>query len=64
MRKKTDRLRDPIVEEVRRAGKELEKEAGGNLHRFFELLRRTEKTCGHRVARPHRKPPSLRSGRR
>ncbi len=35
--------KDPIVEEVRKAGEELAKQANYDLHTFFENLRRNEK---------------------
>ncbi len=35
--------KDPIVEDVRKAGKELAKQANYNLHAFFENLRNNEK---------------------
>jgi hypothetical protein len=43
---------DPIVSEVRRAGDRLAAEVGGDLHRFFELLRE----AGRRHAAP---PPGV-----
>ena len=35
--------KDPIVQEVRKAGKELEKQANYDLHIFFQNLRSNEK---------------------
>lgn len=35
--------KDPIVEEVRNAGKELQRQANNDLHTFFENLRKNEK---------------------
>ncbi|MEK6657300.1 MAG: hypothetical protein AABY58_07655 [Nitrospirota bacterium] len=35
--------KDPIVQEVRKAGEELAKEANYNLHTFFQKLRKKEK---------------------
>jgi len=37
---------DPIVKEVREAGAKLAAEAGNDIHRFFENLRRVEKKYG------------------
>jgi len=34
--------KDPIVEEVRKAGRKIERQAGGNLREFFQLLRKSE----------------------
>jgi len=34
--------KDPIVQEVRKAGKELEKQANYDLHTFFQNLRNNE----------------------
>ena len=45
---------DPIVKEVREAGAKLAAEAGYDIHRFFENLRRDEKKYGKRLVR---KPP-------
>ena len=42
---------DPIVKEVREAGAKLAAEAGGDIHRFFENLRRTQKDYGKRLVR-------------
>lgn len=35
--------KDPIVQEARKAGEELAKQAGYNLHTFFQKLRKNEK---------------------
>ena len=35
--------KDPIVEEVRNAGKEMQRQANNDLHTFFENLRKNEK---------------------
>ncbi len=35
--------KDPIVQEVRKAGEELAKRAGYDLHTFFQNLRKNEK---------------------
>lgn len=43
---------DPVIEEVRRAGKELEEEAQGDLHRFFDLLRKVQADYKPRVVKP------------
>lgn len=34
---------DPIVEEVREAGRKLAEECGYDLHKFFEMLRHNQK---------------------
>ena len=41
--------RDPIVEEVRRAGARLSEEAGNNLHQFCENLRKQQKEHGEKL---------------
>jgi hypothetical protein len=41
--KKTDIWNDPIVEEVRKAGEEMAREAGYNLHKLCERLRKSER---------------------
>ena len=41
--------KDPIVEEVRKAGEELARRANYDLHTFFENLRRNEKKRKNRV---------------
>ena len=40
---KTDIWNDPIVEEIRKAGEEMAREAGYNLHKFCERLRKLER---------------------
>lgn len=40
---------DPIVQEVRKAGEELAKQANYNLHTFFQNLRNTEKKSHSKV---------------
>ena len=35
--------KDPIVQEARKAGEELARQAGYNLHTFFQKLRESEK---------------------
>ena len=40
---------DPIVKEVRKAGKRLEMEANRNLHTFFQNLRKIEKKLKRKV---------------
>lgn len=40
---------DPIVTEVRRAGKELVEQADGDLHKFFENLRKAQKKYSERL---------------
>lgn len=44
-------LVDPIVEEVRAAGAKLAAEAGYDVHRFFENLRKAEAKYGKRLVR-------------
>jgi len=41
--------KDPIVQEVRKAGEELAKEANYNLHTFFQKLRKKEKERTYEV---------------
>jgi len=41
--------RDPIVQEVRKAGEELAKQANYDLHTFFQNLRNNEKKRKHKV---------------
>ena len=41
--------KDPIIEEVRKAGENLAREAGYNVHSFFNLLREREKLHVARV---------------
>jgi hypothetical protein len=41
--------KDPIVEEVRKAGEELARRANYDLHTFFENLRKNEKKRKARV---------------
>ena len=41
--------RDPIVQEVRKAGEELAKKANYDLHTFFQNLRNNEKKRKHKV---------------
>lgn len=40
---------DPIVREVRKAGEELAKQAGYDLHTFFQNLRNNEKKRNSKV---------------
>ncbi len=49
-------IRDPIVEEVRRAGEELEKAANYDVHTFFENLYKAQKKYAGRVVQSIRKP--------
>ena len=42
---------DQILEEVRQSGREMEKEANGDLHQFFENLRQAEKKHRERLVR-------------
>jgi len=44
-------FRDPIVEEVREAGAKLTEEAGNDLHRLCENLRRKEQERPERLVR-------------
>ena len=37
---------DPIINEIRRAGKEMAEEAGYDIHRLCENLRKNEKLSG------------------
>ncbi|MBN1900435.1 hypothetical protein JW926_03810 [Candidatus Sumerlaeota bacterium] len=39
----TEKIQDPIIEEVRKAGEEIAKEAGYDLHVMCERLRKSEK---------------------
>ena len=41
--------KDPIVQEVRKAGEELARQADYNLHTFFQKLRKNEKECLYEV---------------
>ena len=43
--------KDPIVEEVRKAGAELSEEAGHNLHQFCENLRTQQRAHAERLVR-------------
>ena len=40
---------DPIVQDIRKAGEELTKQANYNLHTFFQKLRNNEKQKNHTV---------------
>ena len=40
---KKEMINDPIIEEVRKAGEDLAKESGYDLHVFCERLRKSEK---------------------
>jgi len=41
--------KDPIVEEVRAAGRQLEAQANGDLHQYFERLRVAQRRYAERV---------------
>ncbi len=41
--------RDPIVQDVRKAGEQLAKQANYNLHTFFQNLRINEKKRGYKI---------------
>ena len=43
--------KDPIVEEVRKAGAKLSEEAGHNLHQFCENLRKQQRAHTQRLVR-------------
>jgi hypothetical protein len=47
--------RDPIVQDVRKAGEELAKQADYDLHTFFQNLRNNEKKRKHKVVSRLRK---------
>ena len=47
--------RDPIVQEVRKAGEELAKKANYDLHTFFQNLRNNEKKRKYKVVSRLRK---------
>ena len=51
MKKQTD---SPIVEAVRKARAEIDRECGHDLHTLVEKLRRMEKTSGLRMGTPRR----------
>lgn len=40
---------DPVVEEVREAGRRIEAEVGGDVHAYFERLRRTQEKYRDRL---------------
>ena len=40
---------DPIVQDVRKAGEEIAKQANYDLHIFFQNLRANEKKKGYRI---------------
>jgi hypothetical protein len=46
---------DPIVKESRKAGAELASEAGGDIHVFFENLRKAQSGYGNRLTRTVRR---------
>jgi hypothetical protein len=52
MNKVTD---SPIVEAVRKARAEIDRECGHDLHTYLEMLKRMEKTSGLRMGRPPRR---------
>ena len=41
--------KDPIIEEVRKAGEQIAQEAGYDVHAFFNLLREREKLHATRI---------------
>ena len=43
--------KDPIVEELRSAAREIERKAGGDVHEFFELLRQDQEKYEERLVR-------------
>jgi hypothetical protein len=43
---------DPIVTEVRQAGQALAEQAGGDLHTFFERLRKAQEQYSDRLGQP------------
>ncbi len=55
---------DPIVKEVREAGAKLAAEAGYDVHRFFENLRKAEKEYRKRLIREPVTKPSWKRPRR
>ena len=60
------KMKDPIVEEVRKHRKEHTKKFQGDLAKICADLRRIQKTSGHDVVRlaPRRQAPAARSSRR
>ena len=48
---------DPIVAEVRKAGRVLAEQAGGDVHVFFQHLRNAQEQYRKRVVESPRRPP-------
>lgn len=36
-------MKDPIVEEMRNAGRKMQEECGNDLHKYFQMIRESEK---------------------
>ena len=36
-------MNDPIVEEMRNAGRKMQEESGNDIHKYFDLIRESEK---------------------
>lgn len=41
--------KDPVVEDVRKAGEKLAERAGYDVKRFAEMLRKNQRTAGHKT---------------
>lgn len=53
--------KDPIVDEVRRAGLEIQKECNDDLHTFFEYLKRAEGKYANKSVRKSSKERRIRA---
>ncbi len=50
-------LKDPIVEEIRRVRDEYAKSFDYDLHAICEDLRKSQKSCGHKIVRREPRKP-------
>ena len=49
-------IRDPVVEEVRKAGEEMAREANYDIHTYFENMRKSKQKYADRLVRSIGKP--------
>ena len=54
MKEQKEQADSPIVETVRRAREQLDRECGHDLRKLLDLLKREEKTSGLKMGRPRR----------
>ncbi len=55
-------IKDPIVEEVHQARREIMAECDNDLQKLVKRLRRRQQASGRRIVRPAKRPPKTMAG--